>query len=227
MEHGGGAVVSVPYVFDARVSGDLVVPAGASRSGSRGGLGDISVTPLLNWKKCDFNFSLGCNIFVPIGSYSADRIINLGRNYWSFDPTFAFTWLHPKRGHEISFVTGVMFNTENTATDYSSGNEFHVDFNVAQHFSKRFAVGVLGYYYHQLTDDTGPLVDRANAVLPSIGLNGIGGFRGEAFGLGLGVAYTARIGCKDVTFILKGMEDLHSKSRFDNTMFMFSFALGF
>lgn len=217
-----GTVVSVPYALDAHLSGDVVDPIVASRSGSRGGLGDISVTPLLNWSRCDFHFGLGCNVFLPTGSYSADRTINLGRNYWSFDPTLSFTWLNPKRGHEVSFVTGVVFNTENSATDYQTGTEFHFDFNVAQHFSKRFAAGVLGYWYHQLTDDTGPLVDRANALFP-----GVGGFRGEAFGLGLGVTYTATIGCKDVTFILKAIEDLHVKNRFDNTTFMLSFALGF
>lgn len=220
-----GGVVSVPLVLDATVSGDLVAPIASSPEGSRSGLGDISVTGLLNWSLGEHHISFGGNVYVPTGSYEEGRVINLGRNYWSFDPTISWTWLQPAKGHEVSAVAGFMVNTENPATDYDSGDAFHLDFTIAQHVTKRLAVGVEGYWYRQVTDDRGPLLDYANSVLPSLGLDDLGGFRGEALGLGGVVACTASIGRKDVTFTLKYMTDLHRENRFDNDMLMLSFAL--
>ena len=46
------------------------------------------------------HFNTGVNVYVPVGGYNPDDIINRGRNYWSFVPTFSYTFLHPKRGHE-------------------------------------------------------------------------------------------------------------------------------
>ena len=56
------------------------------------------------------------------------------------------TWLHEKRGHEICFAAGYMLNEKNQATDYRTGDEFHVDATVAQYFSDSFGVGLVGYY---------------------------------------------------------------------------------
>ena len=111
-----GAVVSVPVIFDAKLSGELAFP-NVQGEGSRGGFGDMSFTGFLNWSKGQFHTNVGMNVYAPTGYYNPDSIINLGRNYWSFDPTVTFTWLHPERGHEISFIAGTMFNTENHATD--------------------------------------------------------------------------------------------------------------
>lgn len=220
-----GAVLSLPVVLDAKVSGELAAPLVGSREGSRGGLGDASLTGLLNWTCNQHHVTAGMNIYAPTGSYDKDRVINLGRNYWSFDPTLAYTWLDAKRGHEVSLTAGFMLNTENRATNYTSGNAFHLDFTLAQHFSKRFALGLTGYAYRQVSDDRGPLLDRANTILPGLGLKGLGGFRGQAFGLGGAVSYTASFGRRDVTFVLKGMTDLHRKNRMQSDALMFSVAL--
>src|SRR5262249_527991 len=39
----------------------------------------------------------------------------------------------PKSGWELSSLTGIDFNTTNPGTDYKSGDDFHVDFLVANH----------------------------------------------------------------------------------------------
>ena len=220
-----GAALSLPVVFQARASGEAAVPVAGSREGTRSGLGDVSLTPFMNWKRGDHHLTTALNIYAPTGAYSKDRMINLGRNYWSFDPTVSYTWLDSKRGHEFSAIAGFMFNTENQATEYRSGNAFHFDFTVAQRFSERLAVGLVGYGYLQATDDSGPLLDRANTVLQGLGLKRLGGFRGEAFGIGPAISYTASLGSRDVTFILKGMTDLHKKNRFQSDTIMLSVAL--
>ena len=45
----------------------------------------------------------------------------------------ALSWLSSKFGTEFTVFTAVDFNSENTATDYQSGDVFHVDATLAQH----------------------------------------------------------------------------------------------
>ena len=103
-----GAVVSRPIVLDAQASGTLVSPLQGERSGNRAGMSDISLTAFNNWASGNHHVATGLNVFVPVGSYDENRIINLGRNYWSFDPVVTWTWLDPERGHEVSATTGVV-----------------------------------------------------------------------------------------------------------------------
>jgi hypothetical protein len=156
-----GSPVSFPVV-STQLSGELAFPNVQGEEPWR--LRRHVVHELPQLEQGQFHTNVGLNVYAPTGYYDSDSIINLGRNYWSFDPALTFTWLHPERGHEISFIAGTMFNTENHATDYTTGNEFHLGFMVAQHFSPKFAVGLAGYYYQQFTDDRGPLVDQLNAL---------------------------------------------------------------
>lgn len=108
---------------------------------------------------------------MPTGQYSAGDAVNVGRNYWSFDTVAAATWFNPETGTEISITPGLMVNTENDATDYRTGAEFHVDLVVNQFLSETFALGVHGYAYKQIEDDIG-----SGAIL--------GGFKGEPYPAG-------------------------------------------
>jgi hypothetical protein len=220
-----GFVVSVPYVINAKVSGDLLSPINTHQSGSRSGFGDIAITSFLNWLSAENHVSLGVTVYLPTGYYEEGSIINLGRNYWSIDPSVTITWLVPKRGHEISFITGIMFNTTNDATNYASGHEWHMDFMLAQHFSADFAVGVVGSFLQGLGDDSGPLLKKANALLPLFGKQPLGGFRAKYFGLGPAVYYSPTIAGKDVNLIAKYLFDITHENRFDSDYFMFSIAM--
>jgi len=222
-----GAVVSLPIVIDASAAGELVSPFQRDMSGSKSGISDMTLTSFLNWASGNSHMSAGLSIFVPVGAYDEDNIINLGRNYWSFDPIFTYTWLHPQRGHEVSVTTGFMFNTSNEATDYSSGTEWHLDFMLAQHFSKTFALGLEGSVLRGVSDDDGRLLDRANVVLPALGLEPLGGFRAQYFGVGPAVVVTQRIGSTDVSFIGKYLIDVEHKNRFDSDYLIVSAAFKF
>jgi hypothetical protein len=214
-----GAVIALPTVIDAHVSGRLVQPP-IEKDGSRGGLGDISLTGFLNWSRGNFHTNVGLTTYTPSGSYDEDRVINLSRNYWTFDPAVTFTWLHAKRGHEVSVLAGTMFNTENDATDYQTGTEFHLGYVLGQHFSPRFGVGLEGYYYKQLTKDDGPLLDQANAL----GL-ALGGFKSEGVGLGPAVKWTPTIFGKNVNLIAKWIHDIDTTNRFEGYQVFLSVAL--
>jgi len=222
-----GGVVTIPIVLDAQMSGEAVSPLQGAQSGNKAGVADIAMSGLLNWAFGNSHASAGLTAYVPVGAYDKNRIINLGRNYASFDPVGTFTWLHPQRGHEVSLTTGFLFNTTNGATDYSSGTEWHLDFMLSQHFSKRFALGLEGAVLQGVSDDSGPLLDRANAILPKIGLQPLGGFRAQYFGLGPAMLVTAPVFGRDVNLIGKYLFDVDHKNRFNSDYLMFSAAVKF
>lgn len=69
-----------------------------------------------------------------------------------------------------------------------SGQLFHIDYHLAQHFSPRFAVGFDGYWLQQTTKDEGPLIDQANAIGRLSG-----GFKEEGVGIGGSLKWTPKI----------------------------------
>jgi len=220
-----GAVVSVPIALDAQISGEAVAPVQGAKTGNRSGISDITLTSFLNWAAGNGHLSLGLSVYAPVGAYDEDRIINLGRNYWSFDPIATYTWLHPERGHEVSVTTGIMFNTENNATDYTSGTEWHADFMLAQHFSKRFALGLEGAALQGLINDSGPLLDKANVTLPALGLKPLDGFRAQYFALGPAAVVSPTILGKDLNIIAKYLFDVTHENRPDTNYLVVSLAL--
>jgi hypothetical protein len=222
-----GVVATVPIVINAKVSGEPVPPFLGEKSGSRSGFSDASLTSFLNWGSGYNHLSAGMTVYIPVGSYEAGRIINLGRNYWSFDPIVTYSWLHEKRGHEVSVTTGVMFNTTNGATNYSSGTEWHLDFMASQHFSKRFALGLEGSVLRGITDDSGPVLDNANAILPALGKQPLDGFRAKYFGLGPAVLVSPKVGGKDINLIAKYLFDVTHENRFNSDYLMVSLAFKF
>ncbi len=133
----------------------------------------------------------------------------------------------PTRGHEFSFTTGFMFNTKNDATDYSSGTEWHMDFMLAQHFSKVIAVGLDGSVLRGITDDSGALLNRANATLSALGLQSLGGFRAEFLGLGPALLLSPTIGNTTVNFVVKYLVRVLNENRFDGNYVSASVALKF
>jgi hypothetical protein len=135
-------------------------------------LGDISLLPAsFYWNDGNWHFNLYELIVTPTGQYDVNNIVNLGRNYWSFDTVFSFTNLNMENGREYSLVLGYMINTENDDTDYETGDELHVDVMFNQFLSETSAIGLHGYYYQQVNGDSGD-----GAIL--------GDFEGESYGIG-------------------------------------------
>jgi hypothetical protein len=199
------AGVFVPFI-NAELSGSVTVPivGTVSRSGSRFDVGDIAFMPAsLFWA---INESLHVNLYeaitTPTGPYTTSRVLNIGRNYFSFDTVMAITWFNQSSGTEISATPGIMINTENTATNYRTGTEFHMDWMVNQFFSPTFALGVHGYVYQQLSGDSG-----SGAIL--------GDFRGEAYAVGPALMWVPIIDGKPVKLMAKFMHEFGVQRRFE------------
>jgi hypothetical protein len=198
---------AIPFGY-ASIDGALTGPRGGRLDFSDDSfdLSDIAIIPLqMNWSTGKWSFRLWESIVAPTGGYDASGsdFANLGRNYWSFDTVGAVTWFNPDSGTEMSIAPGVMFNTENPDTDYETGTEFHVDFVANQFLSETFALGLRGYYYRQLTGDSGP-----GATL--------GDFKSESFGIGPGFVWIPGFGGGRFTVLGKWMPDLSADNRFES-----------
>ncbi len=179
------------------------------KSQSKSGIGDMTVNPfLLGWHFTDWHFGAGIDVKVPTGSYSRFDIANIGRNYWTFEPTFAFTYLN-KYGYEVSTKLMYDFNTENNATNYLSGQEFHVDYTLGKRIDK-FNIGIGGYYYKQITDDE---------------LNGekVSDYKGQVLAIGPQFRYNHN----KMAFILKYQMEALVKNRSEGEKLWFKFVYQF
>lgn len=98
----------------------------------------------------------------------------MGRNHWAVEPMGTFTYLNEDTGLELSAAAGITFNFENSDTDYRSGDEFHLELALIQHFADTFNLGLVGYIYNQLNGDSGSgasddFKGRVSAWGPEIG----------------------------------------------------------
>lgn len=139
-------------------------------------IGDPIVSGFLGWQSGNFHYQLGTMINIPIGDYQDGEISNIAFHHWGADVFAAATWLDPAIGLDLSGTLGVTFNAENPATDYKTGNEFHFEWAAVQHFSPKADAGLIGYYYQQLSGDSGegasgPFKGRVTAIGATLGYN--------------------------------------------------------
>jgi hypothetical protein len=112
---------------------------------------------------------------IPVGLYSSSNLANIGLGHGAIDGGVGYTYFDPKTGHEFSAVAGLTGNFENHSTNYTSGIDFHLDWGASQFLTKQVQVGLVGYFYEQLTGDSGcapvlcPFKSRVIGVGPQIG----------------------------------------------------------
>lgn len=175
---------------------------------SKYGLGDITSGLGISWHPSKvFRNAAGLDIVAPTGSYSSDDSANIGRNYWSFNPVYVFTYIgdkdSPLPGFEVSGKLMYWLNTINTATSYTTGQEFSADYMVGQHLGK-WAFGINGHYLYQLTDDK---QYGRSAVDPISGART--GVRGKYLSVGPAISYAIPHGC----LTLKYQRDVIEQNR--------------
>lgn len=158
-----------------------------SRNDSVGGLGDITIYPVaLSWSALnkDLNVDFFGGIYAPSGGFQSNRLANQGLGYWTFEPGVLVSYLGQKNGFEFTTYIGYDINTENTVTNYQSGQVFHIDVTVAQHLplgKGLIGIGANGFYLQQTTGDSG-----SGARL--------GSFKEMTAGVGPVLSYAGQIG---------------------------------
>ncbi|MGO9375335.1 MAG: transporter [Syntrophobacteraceae bacterium] len=151
----------IPYIW-MNVTGSITGPRGNtfSRTDFANGMGDMVLMPFwLNWTCGDFKWAVLLDVYAPTGAYNTRQLANVGLNYWTFEPVVQFSYISKKIRLEISTTAGFDFNTENEATNYQSGDVFHIDATVAEHLPL-FGCGIIGlganaFYWDQFTADSG------------------------------------------------------------------------
>jgi len=141
------------------VSTTLTGPGGNTLSGSKSdevfGFGDLYPTASLKWNKDVHNFMVYATTGIPVGAYEASRLSALGIGHWAVDGGFGYTYLNEKIGIEGSIVFGLTYNFINPYTQYQSGTDAHLDWAISPYLNDKFHIGVVGYFYDQITGDSG------------------------------------------------------------------------
>jgi hypothetical protein len=199
-------IAFLPYNW-LDVSANVQRPVGTVRlQSSVSGVGDLTVVPVaLAWKSGDWQFNTLMPVYAPTGSYEQGRLGNPGLNYWTLDPMAGVVYSNKQIGFNAMLHVGYAINTENPATDYRSGEMLHFDAAIQQVFpvgSGFLTVGAEGFYFDQLTGDSGD-----GAVL--------GDFKGMTAGVGPVLGYILPLGEQSLAVELKWLTELETKKRLE------------
>lgn len=172
--------------------------------------GDPLLTAILGWNEDNLHTTLNLLLNVPVGDYEEGSLTNAGFNRWGLDVTVAFTHLNPDTGLELTAAPGITLNGENRDTDYESGDEFHLELAAMQHLSEKYAVGVIGYHYEQINDDSGSAPDD---------------FKGRVSAIGPAFSFNFKIGDQPVSGQAKYLVESNVKNRMEGEAAFLQFAL--
>jgi hypothetical protein len=171
-----------------------------SISDSLTSVGDLYPMMSLKWHDGVHNWMVYTTGDIPVGSYDPGRLANIGIGHGAIDGGMGYTYLNPASGYEFSGVAGFTYNFKNPDTQYQSGIDFHFDWGASKFLSKQVFVGVVGYAYQQVTDDTG-------------GHPSLGGFRSRVLGVGPQIGYIFPIGASHAFLGLKGYGEFDAANR--------------
>ncbi|MFZ4284994.1 SphA family protein [Variovorax sp. HJSM1_2] len=160
---------------NATLSGPNGGALGGGTSESVSGGSDLYPTASLKWNQGVHNTMVYSMMGVPVGAYQKGRLANIGLNHWSLDAGGGYTYLNPKEGNEFSAVLGFTYNFKNSDTDYKNGVDAHLDWAASHFVTPQTHVGLVGYFYNQLTGDSGSgatlgdFKSRVAAIGPQVG----------------------------------------------------------
>jgi hypothetical protein len=179
---------------------------------SRTSLGDIGISPLvLGWHRGNFHCMLVApTIYFPTGEYSLNNSVNPGRNRYALQAAVNFTYFNKKRGLEAGLHLGYTTNFVNPATDYKSGDEFHLDYILAYHTRFGLALGMVGFFLAQVTGDSG-----SGATL--------GPNQGITVGLGPAAQYKFKLWGAPCNVRVKYYNELATQNRWEGDFIWFVF----
>jgi hypothetical protein len=122
------------------------------------GIGDIYIEPfVLGWHTPRWDVAVAAGVHTPTGE--SGEPASVGKGYWSFMETLGATYyLDESRTWTASVLTRWLQNTKNRDTDITPGAEVVAEYGLAKTFpgnDRIVTLGIAGYSYAQLTDDSG------------------------------------------------------------------------
>jgi hypothetical protein len=195
----GRAAASIAGTLTA-IAGPIVVMRTGILEGSLTSYGDLAPFAELLWNHGVNNYMAYVTGNIPVGDYDPTRIPNIGLGHGAIDVGGAYTYFNQATGNEISGVAGFTYNFSNPDTQYRSGIDFHFDWGASHYLTKQLFVGIAGYAYQQITDDSGQ-----NPIL--------GGFRSRVFGVGPQLGYSFPVGDMQGSLSLRGYGEFGAANR--------------
>lgn len=210
-------VLAAPGNLGASIDATLTGPRGNAISGvatdNRTTVSDVLYQGTLKWNQGVNNEMVYVVGNIPSGTYDSSRLANLSFGFTAVDFGAGYTYLDPKFGHEFSVVGGLTYSGMNDALQYQNGIDFHIDWAASQFVSKTVHVGLVGYYFQQITDDSGPGAK-------------LGGFRGMAVGLGPEIGFIIPLSKDYQGYLnLRGYKDLETENRANTWSTWVTFAI--
>jgi hypothetical protein len=196
---------AVPGNVGIDIDATLTGPRGRTISGSahdeRTTFSDVFYLGTLKWNNGVHNTMIYTTGNIPSGTYEANRLANLSLGFVAVDAGAGYTYLDATTGNEFSIVGGLTYNFNNPYNDYKNGIDSHIDWAASHFLSKNVLIGVVGYYFQQLTGDSGT------------GAN-LGDFKGRVVGIGpqIGFIFPAGEGYQGY-LNLKAYKDLAVENR--------------
>jgi hypothetical protein len=166
-----GAAGSVNAGIDATLTGPRGNTISGSATDNRTTFADVFYQGSLKWNQGVHNEMVYVSGNIPSSTYDSSRLANLSFGFVAVDGGAGYTYFDPKTGREISVVGGMTYSFMNHDLQYRNGIDFHVDWGASQFVSKNVQIGIAGYFFQQLTGDSG-----AGATL--------GDFKGRVLGIG-------------------------------------------
>ena len=209
-----GIELQIPYMFDLTVEQNPGGPPFDSFASPRDhAFADPTIKPQIAWGSGPHYGKFSVGIVAPWGTHDDSTVVSAGRHYWSFDPSFSHTYLS-ESGWDVSTTVGLMINLENSlpGPNYESGDEAHIDALIGKHIGENFALGVAGYWYHQLTDDKGPIPRPLEL-----------GYQGDSTGYGPVIMF----GNKNVSVVAKWIYENYADNRLRGDLYSLSFVARF
>jgi hypothetical protein len=210
-------VLAAPGNLGVGIDATLTGPRGNTVSGvatdNRTTVSDVLYQGTLKWNQGVNNEMVYVVGNIPSGTYDPNRLANLSFGYPAVDIGAGYTYLDQKTGHEFSVVGGLTYSAINPYLQYQNGIDFHVDWAASQFISKTVHVGLVGYFFQQLTDDSGPGAK-------------LGGFRGMAVGLGPEIGFIIPLSKDYQGYLnLRGYKDLETENRANTWSTWVTFAI--
>ena len=215
---GGNLAIGTITAFGRpRVSADILIdpaildPLDIGVTDKASVFADPVASAVLGWHSGKWHWNITGLLNIPVGDYREGEIANMAFHRWAGDISGAVTWFDPELGIDLSATAGVTFNGTNDVTDYTTGTEFHVEWAATKALSKQLSIGLVGYYYDQITGDSGPGAQ-------------LGDFEGRVTALGGTIAYNFELGQTPISTRLKIYREFDVQNRLEGTAGYFTVA---
>ena len=232
--HAGAMYGQLQYAWDTKILGGVpmlgmswgagnvgtsanllvTLPSGGmDRTWSDSVSGGTDLYPIasLSWAKGNDNWMAYVTGDIPVGAYNAKRLSNLGIGHGAIDAGGGYTYMNQTTGFELSAVAGVTYNWNNPDTNYRSGVDSHLDWAISQYLSESWEIGVAGYVYYQLSNDT----YSTDGPIGEVRQRALGGFRSRVASVGPEIGYVFKVGKQTGYLNIRGYKEFWAQNRLE------------